>query len=87
MRYLFIGGVADGQWHRVEQDRHCWRVAERFMDVPLDYPGGLTYYNTTVRTDTYLRETIHCPTGDITVYILHGMSPREALLTLMSKYH
>ena len=89
MRYLFIGGVGDGLWADVHDDRTSWQLAEKFPNaIEWDSrPGAINYYTytTTVRTDTYMRETIRCPTGDVTVYVLYGMSPREAGLEVLRR--
>lgn len=82
MKYLFVGGPWDGQWHEVPKDRTAWQVPE-LPDAVFGEPGADIFPE--VRLITYYRRTVaDGPETMVKVYVAEGvvMTRELAQLTL-----
>ena len=95
---LYIGGVADGSWINTDIRLKVVQAYGRPM-LPISYYPG-SDITVTIRHDTYRRMDWFCspyanphktfkPSEAHTtyIYVLHGMSDKDAIYTLIRGYH
>jgi hypothetical protein len=87
MKYLFIGGEADGQ--RIDAD-HTYREVRvpirQYIMVPMN-PDDYAADATGIKYEIYRREVIHFGPGDRIEFFVHAdLSPLEAMERLLAHY-
>ncbi len=84
MMYLFVGGIRDGEWFNVPDDRQQWVVRERLPPISwvlpnpteLSYPRQMCYQKYCFRGSKHTYELFAAP----------GITPDDVICRLMGGY-
>jgi hypothetical protein len=83
---LFVGGIRDGDWFRVPDDRETWTMRERPTPVRVTWPLPQTVESTTIRQETYKRIRFRGEKDTYSVYAANGLTADDVLLRLLEGY-
>lgn len=93
MRYLFIGGAHDGEWHEVAYEdgdscnpRQRWELADSVFCLPDTPPARLAEINISLRTSIYHRQEWKAGSVSYWVFTQRTLQPHDVLLKLLHQY-
>jgi hypothetical protein len=84
VKYLFIGGTADGKLIDVPEKIYRWRVPT--SPIVTAIRDGTSFQDQATSYEDYRIEIFRTPDGDIKLFILDGMTPFSAMQGLIWRY-
>ena len=86
MSCLFVGGVADGEWQAVPDDRDMWVCAERPTLRAIDFDPHKSMESSIIRQSQYKRQLFRGLKDTYSVFAEVGLTPDDVLCRLLENY-
>ena len=80
---LFIGGVADGQWHVVPANRTTYQMMRKVSSVPW---AVVAKASSMMSFDTYRKETLKTSKKTFLFFLVDSMTLEEGIDRLLRQY-